>query len=1060
MTHPRLIGTLAVAALLAAAPGVRAAVPDWLPRYNVAFDLDVANRQVTGRVQATWINHTQRPIYELVFNAHSRFVVPPSDVGFDAKMLEILRMSPGEVLGVTQPPLDIQKITLGGDKAIEIPFRYEGDTKTTLVVPLPFALKPGEAATIDLAFTFHIPAKQGRWGQWKSITTLSNWLPVFAVFDETQQDPPEVLAPLFLATEKKVGSGERPTSKGWQPTPFIPWHQPFFNEAAIYRVRATLPCAQKVACTGTIVSSQNLGDGRQQLDIAANGVRDFAFLCSERYCVYEGFVPEQPGVPSQVRVRVLAFPEHEFYAKEFVRIASEAILAYSQWFGPYPYPDFTIGESFFGWNGNECATLVMIDERVFAMPHVARNYVDYLLSHEVCHQWWYNLVGTNGYCETWMDEALATYFSNRLQLLKHGPNNDLMTYPKGLEWAPNIRRDDYRSYSLYGSIGRGENCPVVQEMPKFGHLTNLFSMCYDKGARIVGMIQERLGDRAFTDFMRHIRVKYEYRILRVADYQHELELFAGDTTGDWDRFFKQWLYGVGLCDWAVEKVEIHDRISALCPSWLPRRPLTAFARKSDDPAFPVRVTVHLKQRGEITERTWLGFSFCGYEGYPIRVPIVPECGSYRLEDPPCEVTPLDKNEFRVEVQLPLTPEQIAVDPDQVLVDKNPANNFWRPQVRWRITPVYTFLEETDLTNAYDRWNVIAGPWFYGTAYNDAWYTRSTMFGARAGLYRTADFDGGVYAAYRTDFRDVVVGVDGLWDHWPDSHVQLGFNIEKRLAEIDYGENQAFRGFRLRALRPHGRRQPLLTASHYVETFAAYQDNFFPYAHNTTLNSERFEHAATTGLHYRLDYRTPYWDPEGGFAIDAVYEGGVADLDGEKGVQKLSGQISFIKSLPDLSSHFESSPGWYDALHPVLAWLGDTRLAVRAYGATGLPSQGLFFSLGSGDLFRGFDMAERQGSTVWVGSVEWRVPLARGLTYDCFDHIIGLRNVYGAVFYDVGNAYNANQSVGPVAHAIGGGLRLDVSWFSFVERTMLRFDVAKAVNTDTGLQFWLSVGHPF
>ena len=56
----------------------------------------------------------------------------------------------------------------------------------------------------------------------------------------------------------------------------------------------------------------------------------------------------------------------------------------------------------------------MIDERIFGMPHLARGYVDYLVSHEVCHQWWYNLVGTNGYCETWMDEGLATYFSHRL----------------------------------------------------------------------------------------------------------------------------------------------------------------------------------------------------------------------------------------------------------------------------------------------------------------------------------------------------------------------------------------------------------------------------------------------------------------------------------------------------------------------------------------------------------------------------------------------------------------------------------------------------------------------
>src|SRR5262249_37171531 len=149
---------------------------------------------------------------------------------------------------------------------------------------------------------------------------------------------------------------------------------------------------------------------------------------------------------------------------------AEAIEAYSRWFGPYPYPEFTIAESFFGWNGNECGMLVMIDERVFNMPHLAASYVELLVSHETCHQWWYNSVGTNGYRETWMDEGLATYFAHRLMDQKMGRNSRLMSYPRGLEWLPNIRREDYRAYSFYGTLGRGENGPCVREMPGFGHV--------------------------------------------------------------------------------------------------------------------------------------------------------------------------------------------------------------------------------------------------------------------------------------------------------------------------------------------------------------------------------------------------------------------------------------------------------------------------------------------------------------------------------------------------------------------------------------------------------------
>src|SRR5438552_8898351 len=107
MRRRRLLWTLAFVALLAAVPSVRAAVPDWLPRYVVNFNLDVAKCQLTGQMQATWTNHYQLPVRELVFNAHSHYVVPKSEIGFDAKMLEILRMDPGEVLGVATPPFEL-----------------------------------------------------------------------------------------------------------------------------------------------------------------------------------------------------------------------------------------------------------------------------------------------------------------------------------------------------------------------------------------------------------------------------------------------------------------------------------------------------------------------------------------------------------------------------------------------------------------------------------------------------------------------------------------------------------------------------------------------------------------------------------------------------------------------------------------------------------------------------------------------------------------------------------------------------------------------------------------
>ena len=112
------------------------------------------------------------------------------------------------------------------------------------------------------------------------------------------------------------------------------------------------------------------------------------------------------------------------------------------------------------------------------------------------------------------------------------------------------------------------------------------------------------------------------------------------------------------------------------------------------------------------------------------------------------------------------------------------------------------------------------------------------------------------------------------------------------------------------------------------------------------------------------------------------------------------------------------------------------------------------------MFRGYSLSQRQGSLVWLGSLEWRIPLIQRMDWDILDHVVGLRNVYGAPFYDVGDAYIGARETGPVAHALGFGLRIDVAWFSLIERTILRLDVAKTINDDTPLQFWFGLDHPF
>ena len=60
----------------------------------------------------------------------------------------------------------------------------------------------------------------------------------------------------------------------------------------------------------------------------------------------------------------------------------------------------------------------------------------------------------------------------------------------------------------------------------------------------------------------------------------------------------------------------------------------------------------------------------------------------------------------------------------------------------------------------------------------------------------------------------------------------------------------------------------------------------------------------------------------------------------------------------------------------------------------------------------------------------------------------------------GDAYTNGHSVGPVAYDAGGGLRFDVTWFGFVERTTLRIDVAKTLNVKSPAEIWFGANMPY
>ena len=302
------------------------------------------------------------------------------------------------------------------------------------------------------------------------------------------------------------------------------------------------------------------------------------------------------------------------------------------------------------------------------------------MTHETLHQWFWNVIGTDGYAETFMDEGIVNGLTSRRLDEKYGRNAPLIVWDRRLRWMPTVGREDLRMAGYYGWRARGGGGSVIRDLDEMGNLGAVFSLAYDRGGKVINMIENRMGTERFFAFFRKIYHDYAWKTLSYADFRRELIAF--DRSIDWGAFLDGWLIEHRDLDWSVEGVEVGPS-----GEW--------------DQHLPVKI--RLSQKGTLVEPTVV---LCQVGDAEIRVPIWPDRGSYDVPDAHVE---RQGESWTVSVQSPGRPTQVIVDPDHALLDAVPDNNRWKPEVAWRVTPLMTPLDESSQFQAYDRLSLVAGP---------------------------------------------------------------------------------------------------------------------------------------------------------------------------------------------------------------------------------------------------------------------------------------------------------------------------------------------------------------
>ena len=204
---------------------------------------------------------------------------------------------------------------------------------------------------------------------------------------------------------------------------------------------------------------------------------------------------------------------------------------------PYPYDKYSqtvVSDFFFGGEENISAT-TLTDRTI----HDSRAHLDYtsddLVAHELAHQWFGDMITCKDWSHAWLNEGFATYLTNLFVEFDRGKDAAAVKMMEQQELIRNLDDEMRRR-------------PMVCN--RYNNPMDLFdSRIYGKGAVVLGMLRDYIGDELFWKVIRYYVKEYSFRCVDTRDFEDMVE----DVTGynlNW--FFKQWVYGAGCPDLEIK----------------------------------------------------------------------------------------------------------------------------------------------------------------------------------------------------------------------------------------------------------------------------------------------------------------------------------------------------------------------------------------------------------------------------------------------------------------------------------------------------------------------------
>lgn len=385
-------------------------------------------------------------------------------------------------------------------------------------------LASGDSVTISTPFKVMLPPYFSRSGYADGEFMACQWYPKPAVFDK----------------------------KGWHEFPYLDMGE-FYSEYADYTVSLTVPSDYIVGATGLLqtkeeleaykkLGTKNAADRKgkpavytpinknptKTLHYVAQQVPDFAWFADKNFVIQYDTVQ----LPGGKVIDAFSYYHNKKNTiwNNSIDYIEDGVRKYSSWVGEYGYPVVQVVE---GPKNNSSGGMEYPMITLITSPDAKVETLDAVIAHEIGHNWFMGMLGSNERNHTWMDEGLNTYFQFRYEAEKYRSNSVFgESLPKDMKKMP---ADEFLGI-IYNAIDKSLPMQSAMDIPadKFPNSEEYGLISYVKTALWMYLLESAIGREKTEQAVQNYFAKWKNKHPQPEDMRAAFEEVIG---GNLEKFF-------------------------------------------------------------------------------------------------------------------------------------------------------------------------------------------------------------------------------------------------------------------------------------------------------------------------------------------------------------------------------------------------------------------------------------------------------------------------------------------------------------------------------------------